>query len=90
MQEYTLKASAQDSGKRLDLFLLEFSKNKNLGFSRTFIQGLIRNGRVILKDQGLIIPHHKVKTDDELKIYIENIRNLKSQLDFITKEMAAN
>src|SRR3989338_939571 len=71
MQEYTLKASAQDSGKRLDLFLLEFSKNKNLGFSRTFIQGLIRNGRVILKDQGLIIPHHKVKTDDELKIYIE-------------------
>ena len=72
MQEYTLRVSPDEAGRRLDLFLLEFSNRKDLGLSRTFIQRLIREGKVTLKGSGLKSPHYKVKTDDEIKIIIED------------------
>jgi len=72
MQEYTLKALPQHAGQRLDLFLIEFSKEKNLGLSRTFIQKLILEGKVILDNVGLLKPHYKVRTNDEIKIRIED------------------
>lgn len=72
MQEYKLRVSAQDSGKRLDLFVMEFSKKKSLGFSRTFIQGLIKGGKVALNNLSLIKPHYKVKTDDEITFLAED------------------
>ena len=72
MQEYTLKVSAQDSGRRLDLFLMGFSKKKNLGFSRTLIQKLILNGNVRLKNLNLIKPHYTIRTNDEIEIHIED------------------
>jgi 23S rRNA pseudouridine1911/1915/1917 synthase len=56
MQEYTLNASAQEAGKRLDLFLMEFFQKKNLTFSRTFIQRLILEGKVKIKDAHLVNP----------------------------------
>jgi 23S rRNA pseudouridine1911/1915/1917 synthase len=71
-QEYTLRASPEDSGKRLDLLLAQFSKKKKLGFSRTFIQKLILKGSVTLKDMKLNKPHYKVKASDEIKINIED------------------
>jgi len=89
MHEYTLKVLPQDSGKRLDLLLMEFSKSKNLGFSRTYIQKLILSGAVILKTQdpalstkksdskarrGGVKPHYKVKAGDEFRIQIEDKR----------------
>jgi 23S rRNA pseudouridine1911/1915/1917 synthase len=72
MQEYTLKASPHDLGMRLDIFLAEFSKNKNLGFSRTIIQSLIQEGKVTLNNLNSIKPHYKLKINDEIKIIIEN------------------
>jgi 23S rRNA pseudouridine1911/1915/1917 synthase len=71
MQEYTLKVSPQDSGKRLDLLLMEFSKKKNLGFSRTSIQKLIQDGQVKIINLNLIKPNYKVKTLDKIDIHIE-------------------
>jgi 23S rRNA pseudouridine1911/1915/1917 synthase len=71
MQEYNLKISHQDSGRRLDLLLMDSSELKNLGFSRTFIQKLIREGKITI--EGLRVKsHYKVKKDEELKIIVED------------------
>lgn len=71
MQEYKLNALPQDSGVRLDLFLLKIFKEKNLGFSRAFCQKLILEGKVKLQNLAQVKPHHKIKTGDEILVYIE-------------------
>jgi 23S rRNA pseudouridine1911/1915/1917 synthase len=86
MPEYKLKVLPQDSGKRLDLLLMEFSVSKNLGFSRTRIQKLILDGWVRLETSDLALstknnsakamgggikPHYRVKAGDEFRIKIE-------------------
>lgn len=73
-QEYVLKAGPQDDGKRLDLFLADFSQKKNLGISRTFIQKLILEAKVAIKNHNSesgVKPHFKLKAGDEVKICIE-------------------
>ena len=72
MQVHVAKVSAEDSGNRLDIFILDFFKNKTLGISRTYIQTLIRTGKVKLRGQVLSKPHYKIKVDDELTIVIED------------------
>jgi len=55
----------------LDLVILAFAKARDLGFSRTFIQKLILNGKVALA--GLSIkPNYKVKAGDEFLITLED------------------
>lgn len=71
MQEYILKVSPQNANMRLDLFILEFSKKNNLGLSRTFIQRLIQEGRVTLRNLSQPKSHYKVKANDEFRITIE-------------------
>jgi 23S rRNA pseudouridine1911/1915/1917 synthase len=71
MAEYVLKVSAEQAGMRLDVFLAQFSDSNNLGLSRTFIQKLIRDGKVILGDSPQLKPHYKVKSGDRLKVIIE-------------------
>lgn len=79
MQEYILKVLPQDSGKRLDLFLSGFSNKNKLALSRTFIQKLIEEGRVTVKNlkprPRQINPHYKVKTGDQIQIIIEDIKS---------------
>lgn len=70
MQDITLEVSAQQAGRRLDMFILDFAKEKNLGFSRTFIQGLISRGQVSLAG-AVVRPHYKVKTADQVRIILE-------------------
>lgn len=67
MREYTIKVLPQDSARRLDLFLASFFKGKKIGISRRFIQKLIQEGR-ITKNNLILKPHYKVKTNDEFKI----------------------
>ncbi|MCX5702444.1 MAG: RluA family pseudouridine synthase [Candidatus Omnitrophica bacterium] len=56
MHEYTLKVLPCDSGRRLDLLLIEFSDKKKLGFSRTMVQKLIQDGKVRITNLNLINP----------------------------------
>jgi len=72
MKEYKINVSAQDVGKRLDLFLAEFSKEKKLGLSRTFIQGLILNGKIKSNKTELLKPHYKIKPEEAFNIVIED------------------
>lgn len=71
MQEYILRVPSGQAPARLDLFLMEFLKKKNLGLSRTSVQRLILEGKITLK--GLRIrPNYKIKTGDEFKIVLED------------------
>lgn len=81
MQEYKLNVSSGCAGMRLDLFLLEFSRHKKLGFSRSFIQRLLKQGRVTLKNNPLLKSHYRVKIGDEVRISIED-----KKTDTITPE----
>jgi 23S rRNA pseudouridine1911/1915/1917 synthase len=72
MQEYVLKVSQEDSNRRLDLLLLDFAKGRNLGLSRTRLQKLILEGKIILKDSPRLRAHQKVKAGDEIIIRIED------------------
>ncbi len=72
MQEYFLKTLAEDSGKRLDVFLADFSKNHKLGLSREFIKKLILGNCV--NSPGIntsLKSHYKIKTGDEFRIFIK-------------------
>jgi len=71
MQEYLLKASSEDANMRLDLFIINFSKQQDLGLSRTFVQKLIRDKKVWFNDACLAKSNHKVKPGDEIKIFFE-------------------
>jgi len=72
MQEYILKVTPEDKDKRLDIFLLDFFKEKESGFSRTYIQKLIREGRVALEGQDDLKSHYKIKAGDRIKVIIED------------------
>lgn len=67
MEEYCVKIVAQDAGKRLDLFLMDFFKNKEVSVSRAFLQKMIEAGNVTLNNSPLK-PHYKTKTNDEFII----------------------
>jgi len=71
MREYKLNVSCQEAGMRLDLFVLEFSQHKNLGLSRTFIQKLLKEGKISLKNLKPTKPNYKIKSGEEIKIQIE-------------------
>lgn len=71
MQEYLLKASPQDSGKRLDAFIVDFAKIRKLGLSRESIKKLILEKNISLKDASLLLkPNYKIKFGDEISLRI--------------------
>ncbi len=72
MNEYILKVSEHEAGSRLDLCLLELSKRKGLGFSRTLIQKMIFDGKVAGAGGVLAKPNYKVKAGERIKITIQD------------------
>jgi len=71
VEEYTLQVSGDSSGKRLDICLLEFFKNKSLGLSRTAIQKLISSGKVQVNRSACLKTNYKVKSGDTIGVTIE-------------------
>ncbi len=77
-----MKVSAEDSDKRLDLFIVDFSKQNKLGFSRQYAQRLILEGGITLNKQAVsrgdeltdaaVKAHYKVKEGDEIVVRIED------------------
>lgn len=70
MQEYKLKVLPRDSGRRLDLFIMDFAKANALGLSRSLIQKLISSGKVTLQNSTPLKPHQKIKTGDQITLKI--------------------
>jgi 23S rRNA pseudouridine1911/1915/1917 synthase len=76
MNEHSFTASSDESGKRLDILLSNFSKNNRLGLSRVFIKGLILSGKVYVKGEAVTKPHHKVKGGDDIKFsFADKVKN---------------
>lgn len=71
MKTYNFEVSAQDSGKRLDILLLDYANQNDLGLSRTFLQGILKSGRVALNDKLCTKAHHKVSLADKIRIEVE-------------------
>lgn len=71
MQEYIFKVSQEDTGKRLDVVLVEFAHKQGLGLSRTSFQHLIQKGKISINNTILTKPHYKVKINDQVKIQVE-------------------
>lgn len=69
--QYAIKVLPEDAGKRLDVFLMDFSRARGLGLSRTFIQKLIAQGSVKLAGSTLLKPHQKIKAGENLEIVAE-------------------
>ncbi len=72
MQEHILKVLAQQANTRLDLFIAEFSKENNLGISRTSVQKLISEDKVTVNGSSSLKPHLKLKEGDEVRIVVED------------------
>ena len=66
-----LKTSTEDNGKRLDLFL----SAKELGLSRSRIQKLIKEGKILVKDK-LVKSHYKIKGDEKISVQIPPLKKL--------------
>lgn len=71
MPEYILKVCGEDSGSRLDIFVLVFAKKNNLGLSRTAVQKLILCGKIRSKDTVDLKPHYKIKLGEEFRLFLE-------------------
>jgi len=87
MPEYILNVSPKEAGRRLDLFLLEFSKQKNLAFSRTFLQKLLKEKKITVLSLPLAKPHYKIKAGDEIKIQVEDKKKYEIQAENIPLEI---
>ena len=72
MQEYTLKVSREQGSSRLDLLISAFSKENNLGLSRTAIQELILKKKIIVQGLPEVKAHYKVRPQDKIKIIVED------------------
>ena len=70
MQELNITVPLESEPRRLDAFLMEFSAENKLGFSRTFLQNLIRQGAVFVEKTAVTKPNHKVKSGQEILIGI--------------------
>jgi 23S rRNA pseudouridine1911/1915/1917 synthase len=71
MQEYIIEVPEEDSGKRLDVFLINFAQSRKLGFSRTFLQAIINAGKVSVDGKAVIKPHRKIKGGEKLRVEVE-------------------
>lgn len=70
-EEYNLTVSPESVNIRLDVFIFNFSKGNNLGFSRTFIQRLILGNEVTVNSLCVNKPNHKVRVDDQVNIKVK-------------------
>lgn len=71
MQEFTWSISERELSLRLDMAVLQFVQQRGLGLSRTFVQKLIRQGRVFVNGKAFSSPHHKVKSADKINFTLE-------------------
>jgi len=72
MENFKFCVSDLDAGLRLDVFILKALNIEKPGFSRTSIQRLISEHKIIIDGQDLIKPHYKVKPKDIIRVVVED------------------
>ncbi|MFA6350002.1 MAG: RluA family pseudouridine synthase [Candidatus Omnitrophota bacterium] len=71
MKTFNFEVSPQEAGKRLDILLLDYAGLNDLGLSRTFLQALLKSGKIALNDGLCTKAHHKVCLGDKIRIDLE-------------------
>jgi len=87
MREYKLKVDAESSGKRLDVYLMEYFSRKDAGFSRTALQRLIQDKAVKCDGEVVDKPHNKVKSGQVLAVGIEDKKKVELESENIPLEV---
>jgi 23S rRNA pseudouridine1911/1915/1917 synthase len=72
MRQYSITVEAKDKGRRLDVFLMDFSASEKLGLSRTSLQRLIGNGNVGIGAVKSLKPHYKLKSGQQVTLKVED------------------
>lgn len=72
---------------RLDLLLVDYAQSYNLGLSRTNIQKLIKEGRVLLNSSVQDKAHYKVSCGDNLKVTLPEKEKTEFQAEKIPLEI---
>ncbi len=65
-----MEVKPEEAKMRLDLLLADYAQLNNLGFSRTNIQKLIREGKVFINSRAVNKPHQKLNAHDQLQIFL--------------------
>lgn len=68
MEQYTLTVTPEQAGKRLDMLLMEFGSERSFGISRTFLQELIKEGRVSVNGAPALKPHLKIQAGEIIAV----------------------
>ncbi|MFH1613186.1 MAG: RluA family pseudouridine synthase [bacterium] len=68
MEKHTYKSLVEDENKRLDFFLAQ----KEISFSRSYIQKMIKNGLVSVNNLKILKPNYKIKNNNEIVIEISD------------------
>ena len=87
MQEYALTVGHQESGKRLDVFLIDYFRNTGSGLSRTALQELISTGNVKVEGEVVRKPHHKVKFGQWVNVTVEEKKEVSPQSEDIALDV---
>jgi 23S rRNA pseudouridine1911/1915/1917 synthase len=70
MDELLIQVTAEQAKMRLDMLLSEYAGENSLGFSRTILQKLIKEGKVFVNSKIQDKPHHKVAFGDNIQVII--------------------
>lgn len=70
MNELSFSVSPEQAKMRLDLLLVEYAADNNLGLSRTNIQKLISGGKVFIDSSPINKPHHKVGPAQKVRVIL--------------------
>ncbi len=84
MAQIEFEVSLEQHKMRLDLLLAQVALAQDLGLSRTNIQKLIREGKVVLNSRSVSKPHLKVSQNDRIKINLWE----KKAVEFLPEEIA--
>ncbi|MFA5005220.1 MAG: RluA family pseudouridine synthase [Candidatus Omnitrophota bacterium] len=83
MTEHIIKVLPEQARLRLDMFLADYSNQKDLGLSRTAVQKLIVDAKVFIDGVLADRPHLKVKAGQSIKVSIPkklDAQNLAEQI----------
>ncbi len=87
MEELILQVSEEQARKRLDLLLTGYAAANNLGLSRTNIQRLILEGKVLLNSKPMNKPNYKVKPGAHIQLILPEKEAAKLEAEEIFLEV---
>jgi 23S rRNA pseudouridine1911/1915/1917 synthase len=87
MPTLIFNVAPEGAGKRLDVFIIDSCKANDLGFSRTYVQKLILDGKALLNHEVNLKANTKVKTKDVIEVFAEKKDKSENTAEDITLDI---